>query len=111
MDLAVFEVMQTAYFVAIVGILITEQTYVLADRLRILCPQCHGATVVCLVVIQRVLDRQILQVDILSHQIECRRVIDRLRAIVRCILEDHTITRLTNDGDILLADLCQHALA
>ena len=113
MNLAVLKVLHSLRQVAVVGVLVRQETHVLADGLRSLIPQRYGTTVVALVVIECVLDCQILQIGAayVLRDTQCSRLVNRLGLGVRSVSYDGLLHRLTDDSDVILADGRQYGLA
>ena len=112
-DLAILKVLNRTLQVAVIRILITQQLHVLANSLRSLIPQCHSTAIVVLVVIQCILNSQVLQIRstyVLIDLNSCR-LVNTLFTIVRSILNNCILHRLTNKRDIVLTNGCQHGLA
>ena len=112
MDLAVLEVLHSALQIAVVGVLVRQQFHVLAYGLRSLIPESYSTTVVALIVIECVLDRQVLDIRTghVLRDTQRSRLIDRLGLSVRCVLDDHAVHRLTDDRDVILTDGREHRL-
>ena len=111
-DLAILKVLNCTLQVAVICILITQQLHVLANSLRSLIPQCHSTAIVVLVVIQCILNSQVLQIrsTYVLIDLDSCRLINTLLTIVRRVLDDHTVHRLTDQRYIILIDRRQHGL-
>ena len=82
-----------------------EQAYILTYRAVALCPECHGPPIAVLVEVEVVLYGQVLEVDIATGEIERGGLIDALFGIIGCILDDNSIGGLSDDRDVVDADL------
>ncbi len=110
-NLAVLEIVGGTNLVGIVGVLIREQAHIFANGVVTLVPQGYGTTIVCLVVVEGVLEGEVLQVDVVTRQEKRGGVVDRLGRRIRRIADDGFLHRLTDNAYAIYGNLGKHFLA
>ena len=111
MYLAAFEIAYGTYLVGIVGVLIGQQSHILAYSVRAFIPESDRPSVVGFVVIQSVLQGEVLQIDVVARQQECGGVVDRFVDRIGCVFDNYALHRLPYQADIVCRYLCQYGLA
>ena len=112
MNLRILKVHLTQVVVAEVRVLIRQQAHAVANGSRSLVLQRHGTSGrSCGIVVQRILQRQVLQVVVRSAILEDGRLADTLVLHVGFVLNHRTLYALPYEGDVVARNLSQHRLA